>query len=36
MYRATQKGWDCKDDFKLYKYHDPKIKKSLGYNLFKA
>ena len=25
-YRITHKGWDCKDDLKLFKYNDIKFK----------
>ena len=27
-YRVTHKGWDCKDDIKLFKFYDSKVKSS--------
>ena len=29
FYRVTHKGWDCKDDLKLFKYDNSKVKLSL-------
>ena len=25
IYRVTRKGWDCKDDLKLFNYDDPRL-----------
>ena len=26
LYKVSHKWWDCKDDLKLKRYHDPKVK----------
>ena len=29
LYRVTHKGWDCEDDWKLFRFNDSKVKISL-------
>ena len=34
-YRVTHKGWDCKDDLKLLKYDDLKVKLKQYYHEYR-